>query len=106
MMIKAEEFAERWLDCPADDLPWEELLKLPKETLKRLTATAQGALDRIPPTLHSELGDLATERGRWERLAAELRFLLEGDGKDLRTILTRILFSARRVSATPRALLA
>lgn len=45
-MTTADEFLERWLDCPA----------------------------------------------------AELRFLLEGDGKDLHAMLTRILFSARPAS--------
>ncbi len=95
MKTRDTEFIERWLDCPAGELPWEQLLDLTKETLNRLAAAAEEALDRIPPRLHAELGDLATERGRWERLAAELCFLLEGDGEELHTILTRMLFSAR-----------
>ena len=60
-----DEFIERWLECPAGDLPWEELLSLTKETLSRLSATAQKALDRIPPKLGAEPGDLTTGRGRW-----------------------------------------
>ena len=52
---------------PAGDLPWEELLSLTKETLSRLSATAQKALDEIPPKLGAEPGDLTTGRGRWER---------------------------------------
>ena len=90
-----KEFIERWQECPAGELPWEELLGLTKETLGRMAAAAQKALDRIPPNLHAEPGDLATERGRWERLSAELRFLLEGDGEELHTMLTRLLFSKR-----------
>jgi hypothetical protein len=90
-----KEFIERWLECPAGELPWEELLGLTKETLSSLAAAAQKALDGTPPKLHAEPGDLATEHGRWERLSAELRFLLEGDGEELRTMLTRELFSAQ-----------
>jgi hypothetical protein len=95
MTTRDTEFFERWLQCPAGELPWEQLLDLTKETLDRLAAAAVEALDRIPPRLHAEPGDLATERGRWERVATEVRFLLEGDGEELHRILTRTLFSAR-----------
>lgn len=93
MKTTVSEFIERWLECPAGELPWEELLGMTRETTSRLADAAQQALDRFPPKIHTEPGDLSTERGRWERLAAELRFLLEGDGEELSTMLKRMLFS-------------
>ncbi|MDZ7698517.1 MAG: hypothetical protein U5R49_16850 [Deltaproteobacteria bacterium] len=58
-----------------------------------MAGITQEVLDNIPPKVHVRPGDLATRRGRFERLDAELRFLLEGDEEGLRTMLTRSLFT-------------
>lgn len=90
---KVSEFLERWLRCPPGDLPWKELSDMSGEDLQKMAGITQEALDKMPPKVHVPPGDLATRRGRFERLNAELRFLLEGDEEGLRTMLTRTLFT-------------
>ena len=93
MHTEAREFLERWLSCPPGDLPWKELSDLSDEDCQGLARVTQAALDKMPQEVHVRPGELATRRGRFERLQAELRFLLEGDEAGLRTMLTRTLFS-------------
>ena len=93
MHTKAREFFERWLSCPPGDLPWKELSDWSDQDCQELTRITQEALDKLPQKVHARSGELATRRGRFERLHAELRFRLEDDAEGLRTMLTPTLFS-------------
>jgi len=78
---------------PAGRSSWKELSDMSDGDLQKMAGLTQDVLDKIPPKLHAQPGDLATRRGRFERLDAELRFLLESDQKGLRTMLARTLFT-------------
>lgn len=76
MDTEVSEFLERWLRCPPGDLPWKELPDMSEEDLQKMAGITQEVLDNIPPKVHVRPGDLATRRGRFERLNAELRDMM------------------------------
>lgn len=93
MHTKVREFLERWLRCRPGDLPWKELSDWSDEECQELAHITQAALEKMPQKVHVRPGGLATRRGRFERLDAELRFRLDDDEEGLRTMLTQALFS-------------